>query len=79
MRLLALAIGFTTLTALTAHAAAPTDTWCRSSAIAKVRQHALEDSRTAGRPGHHRHTAVGQHRDSTSVIAFFSFADTHSP
>lgn len=51
MRLLALAIGFTTLTALTAHAAAPTDTWCRSSAIAKVRQHALEDSRTAGRPG----------------------------
>ncbi|WP_342703426.1 hypothetical protein OHZ10_01470 [Burkholderia arboris] len=50
MRLLALAITFTTLTALTAHAAEPTDTRCRSSTIAKVRQQALEDSRTEGRP-----------------------------
>lgn len=50
MRLLALAITFTTLTALTAHAAEPTGTRCRSSTIAKVRQQALEDSRTEGRP-----------------------------
>ncbi|MBN3815515.1 hypothetical protein G3N57_02355 [Paraburkholderia sp. Se-20369] len=50
MQLLALAITFTALTALTAHAADPTDTRCRSSTIAKVRQQALEDSRAAGRP-----------------------------
>jgi hypothetical protein len=47
MRLLALAIA---LAASTAHAADPTDTRCRSSTIAKTRQQALEENRTAGRP-----------------------------
>jgi len=47
MRLLALVMTFV---ALTAHAAGPSDAWCRSSAITRIRQQALADGHAPGRP-----------------------------
>ncbi|AOJ36678.1 hypothetical protein WJ23_01590 [Burkholderia lata] len=47
MRLLALVMTFM---ALTAHAAGPSDVWCRSSAITRIRQQALADGHAPGRP-----------------------------
>lgn len=39
-----------TFMALTAHAAGPSDAWCRSGTIATIRQQALADSHAPGRP-----------------------------